>query len=113
MAKKNFRQKFLAFLNVYYLKTHLIKVLNSLDSSRPNGRPSQNQKTGGFRGLFLPEKDFKTCSTVNFPKSIQILEAWKPTRDMKFGLECFLTCPSTYELDIVFSAPNKNIFKLQ
>ena len=25
-------------------------------------------KTGGFRELFLSENDFKTCSTVNFPK---------------------------------------------
>ena len=66
--KKKIRQKFLAFLNVYYPKTHLIKALYSLDSSRPNGRLSQNPKTGGFRELFLPENDFKTCSTVNFPK---------------------------------------------
>ena len=49
-------------------KTHLIKALNSLDSSRPNGRLSQNPKPGGFRDLFLPENDFKTCSAVNFPK---------------------------------------------
>ena len=66
--KKIFSAEFFAFLNVYYPKTHLIKALNSLDSSRPNGRLSQNPKTGGFRELFLPENDFKTCSTVNFPK---------------------------------------------
>ena len=66
--KKIFWQKFLAFLNVCHLKTHLIKALNSLDSSRPNGRLSQNLKTGSFRELFLPENDFKTCSAVNFPK---------------------------------------------
>ena len=66
--KKKIRQKFLAFLNVYYPKTHLIKAFNSLDSSRSNGRLSQNPKTRGFRELFLPENDFKTCSTVNFPK---------------------------------------------
>ena len=29
---------------------------------------SQNPKTGGFRELFLPENDFKTCFAVNFPK---------------------------------------------
>ena len=29
---------------------------------------SQDPKAGGFRKLFLPENDFKTCSTVNFPK---------------------------------------------
>ena len=39
------------------------------------------QKTGGFRELFLPENDFKNCSTVNFPKNIQILEGWKLTKD--------------------------------
>ena len=66
--KKKIRQKFLAFLNVYYPKTHLIKALYSLDSSRPNGRLSLNPKTEGFRKLFLPENDFKTCSAVNFPK---------------------------------------------
>ena len=66
--KKKFRRKFLAFLNVYYSKTHLIKALNSLDSSRPNGKLSQHPKTGGFRELFLPESDFKTSSAVNFPK---------------------------------------------
>ena len=48
--EKNISSKnFLAFLNVYYLKTHLIKALNFLDSSRPNERLSQNPKTGGFR----------------------------------------------------------------
>ena len=57
--KKNFfRQKFLAFLNVYYPQIHLIKALYSLDSSRPNGRLSQNSKTGDFMELFLPENDF-------------------------------------------------------
>ena len=60
--KKKIRQKFLAFLNVYYPKTHLIKALYSLDSSRSYGRLSQNPKTGGFRELFLPENDFKTFS---------------------------------------------------
>ena len=45
--KKNW-QKFLEFLNVYYHKTYLIKALNYLDSSRPNGTLSQNPKTGGF-----------------------------------------------------------------
>ena len=55
----NFGQKFLAFLNVYYPKTHLIKALCSLDSSRQNGRLLQNPKPGAFRELFLPENDFK------------------------------------------------------
>ena len=72
-----------------------IKALNSLDSSRPNRRLSQNAKTGGLRELFLPENDFKTCSTV----MIQILEAWKPTEGMKLRLEFFCACPSTYKLN--------------
>ena len=49
-------------------QTHLIKTLNSLDSSRQNRRLSQNPKTGCFRELFLPKIDFKTCFKVNFPK---------------------------------------------
>ena len=49
-------------------KTHLVKALYSLDSLRPNEILLQNPKTGGFRELFVPENDFKTCSTVNFPK---------------------------------------------
>ena len=47
--EKNFRQKFLAFLNVCYHKTHLIKALYSLGSSRSYGRLLENPKTGGFR----------------------------------------------------------------
>ena len=39
------------------------------EQSTNNGlRLSQNPKTGGFRTLFLLENDFKTCSTINFPK---------------------------------------------
>ena len=66
--KKKFGRNFFAFLNPYCTKTHLIKALNSLDSSRRNGKSSQNLKTGGFRKLFLPKNDFETCSAVNFPK---------------------------------------------
>ena len=66
--KKKFQLKYVAILNAYYPKSHLIKALNSRHSLRPNGGLSQNPKTGGFRELFLPENDFKTCSTVNFPK---------------------------------------------
>ena len=32
---------------------------------------------------------------------MQILEASKPTEDMKLRLESFCTCPSTYELNII------------
>ena len=70
-----------------------MKALNFLDSSRLNGRLYQNPKEGGFRELFLPENDFKTCSAVKFPKNMQILETWKPTKDMKFELEFFFDMP--------------------
>ena len=52
--KKKFLAEVFAFLNIHYPQTHLIKALNSPDSSRPNGRLSQNQKTGGFKELVLP-----------------------------------------------------------
>ena len=37
-------------------------------SARLNGALSQYPKTGGFRKLFLPENDFKTCSSKHFSK---------------------------------------------
>ena len=49
-------------------KTHLLKSLDSLDSSRPYGRLLGNHKTGGSGELCLPENDFQTSSTKNFPK---------------------------------------------
>ena len=58
----------LAFLNFYYPKTHLIKALYSLDSSRSYGRLLENPKPGASRELFLPESDFKTSFVVNFSK---------------------------------------------
>ena len=61
---------------------------------------SQNPKKGGFRELFLPKNDFKSCSAVSFPKIMKILKAWKPANDMKFRLIFFFTYPSTYELII-------------
>ena len=42
-------------------------------------RKSNNK--GLNRELFLLANDFKTCYTVNFPKIIQIFEAWKPTKE--------------------------------
>ena len=55
--KQNCWQKFIVFLNAHYSKTHLIKALNSLDSSRTYGRLLENEKTGS-REIFLPENDF-------------------------------------------------------
>ena len=63
-AKKTCWQKFFAFLNMYLSKTQLIKIHNSLDSSKPYGRLLENQKTGGSRELLLPENDFQTSSAV-------------------------------------------------
>ena len=100
--KKKCWQNFFAFLSVYQPKTRLIKILNSLDFSRPNVRLLENQKTGDYRELFLPENDLRNCSTQkNSKKNIHILEAWKPAKDMKFRLEFSCTCPSTYELNII------------
>ena len=66
--KKHFWQKFLAFLNAFYPKTHLSKYLNSPDSSRPYGRLLQNLKARSSRDLFLLENDFQNSSTKDFPK---------------------------------------------
>ena len=54
--KKKKWQKLYAYLNVYYPKTQLIKVLNSLDSFRPYGRLLEIPKTWGSMELFLPQK---------------------------------------------------------
>ena len=68
-TKQNCWQKLTVFLNAHYSKTHLLKALNSLDSSRTYGRLSENLKTGGSRELFLPENDFRTSSTKNSLKN--------------------------------------------
>ena len=81
MAAQKRKKKLLAevFLIFEHLLTQsqLIKIHNVLDSSRPYGRLLENKKSGGSRELFLPENDFQTSSTVNFPK--------KPTRFWRPG----------------------------
>ena len=99
--KKIVSRKFFAFLNASYPKIHLIKSLKSLDSSRPNGRLLENQKQGPLRNYFCLKIISKIAPQKNFQKNIQVLEAWKPTEDMKFRLEVFCTCPSTYEFNII------------
>ena len=42
-----------------------------LHFSRPYGRLLENPKTWASRELFLSENYFKTCSTVNFRKSLK------------------------------------------
>ena len=66
--KKNCQQKFFAFLNASYPKTHLIQSLNSLDSSRPYGRLLENQKVWGSTELFQPKRDFQNSFTNIFPQ---------------------------------------------
>ena len=84
-------QHVFTFFNGYWPKTQLIKIHNSLDSSRLYGRLFENKKRGGSRESFFTENDLQTSCTVNFPKRFQILEAWKPTKDMKIRLEFFFT----------------------
>ena len=79
--KKDFSAEFVTFLNANFPQTHLIKALNSLHCSIPNGRLSENPEKGGFRELYLPKNDFKTCSTVNFPKNT--CRFWRPGNQWK------------------------------
>ena len=66
--KKVVSRNLFAFLNAYYPKTHLVKSLNSLDSSGTYGRLLEIQRIGGSRELFLPENDFQNSSTKSFQK---------------------------------------------
>ena len=84
--KKIVNRNFFSCLNAYYPKAHLIKSLNSLDSSRKYGV----KKKGDSRELFLPEKDFQNSSTKNFQKNIQI---WRPGNQ-----------PKTWNSDVNFFA---------
>ena len=67
---------FLAFLSCYYGFTNSFEILNS----RSYGRLLESPKTGASRDLFLPEKDFKISSAVNFPKTLRFL---KPRNEPK------------------------------
>ena len=80
-CKKKLIGNFFAFLNSYYPKTHPIKALNSLDSSRPYGRLLKNQKTEGSRELFLPENISKLAPQNIFQK--KTLRFWKPGNQLK------------------------------
>ena len=44
----------------------------------------KNPKTGGFTELLLPENDFKTCSTGNFPKKHPDFGGLETNRRHKF-----------------------------
>ena len=103
---------FFAFLNVYKSKTQLIKIHNSLNSSRRYGRLFENKKKERLGNYFC----LKMISKFS-KKNIYISEASKPTEDMKFRLDMkfFCTCPSTYEFNTIQKllwALNRNISKL-
>ena len=61
---QKFVRKLFAYLNASYLKTHLIKSLKYLDSSRVYGRLLENLKIEGYKELFLPENDFQNNSII-------------------------------------------------
>ena len=102
--QKNCWQKFFAFSKAYYKKTTLLILQDHIEDYQ------KIKSTGSSRELFLPENDFQTSSTVNFPFRFS-----RPTKEMKLRLEYFFTCSSTYELNIMKKwvwALNRNIFKV-
>ena len=99
-GKKNLAE-ILAFLNVYYPKTHLIKALYSLYSFKSYERLLGNPKTGASRNLFLPESDFKISSAVNCLKKYPDFGDLETNHRQDTQLEFFVICPSTYELNTI------------
>ena len=87
--KQTVDRNFFAFLNVYYPKTHLIKALNSLDLSRPNGRLLEDLKTGASRNLFLPEIISKLALQLIFQKKHPDFVGLEMNKDMKLRREFF------------------------
>ena len=106
-------------MNAYYPKTHLVKALNSLDSSRPYGRLLENPKTGGSRELFLIEGDFQTSSTKIFPEKHPDFGGLKTNQKHEIQTWFFFTYPSTYELNMIqklvwaFNRTSSNCHKFQ
>ena len=91
----------MAFLNVFYPQTHLIKALYSLDSFRSYERLLENPKTGASRDLYLPEIDFKSSSGVNFPKKDLDFGGLETNQRHETQTRIFFICSSTYELNII------------
>ena len=89
-CKKKFPNKFLAFLNVYYPKTHLIKVLNSLDSSWPKTRLSQNPKTGGIRVLVSAWKWFQNLLHSKLSRKHPQPKTWNSDLSFFFNLPFYI-----------------------
>ena len=78
-----------------------IKSRNSLDSSKPYERLLENQKKDDLRNYFCLKMISKVAPQNLFKKIIQILETWKPTKDKKFRLKFFCTCPSVQKCKII------------
>ena len=57
------KKKVEAFLDPYLPKNHLIQILIFLGSFKLYGTLLLNLKTEDSRKMFLPENDFKICST--------------------------------------------------
>ena len=57
------KKKVEAFLNTYLPKNHLIQILIFLGSFKLYRTLLLNLKTEDSRKMFLPENDFKICST--------------------------------------------------
>ena len=62
----------------------------------------KKSKTGASRDLFLPEKDFKTSSALNFPKKYPVFGGLETNERHENQTKFFFMCPSTYELDMKF-----------
>ena len=88
-CKKKNQQK---FLNTWYPKMHLIKALNSFDSSRPNGRLSQNPKTGDFTST---QKWFQNLLCIKFSKKHPDFGDLKTNWRHEIQAWIFFTCLST------------------
>ena len=111
--KKKLLAEIFEFLNVYYSEIHLIKALNSLDSSKPHNWLLKIQKIGGSRKLFMPENDFQTCFKVNFSKKYPDFGGLKTNRPEFFFLFQFnITCIWTqYNIKISAISFKGNILK--
>ena len=59
------------------------------------------QKQEALGNYFCLKMIYKLALQQILQENMNILEAWKPTEDMKFGLDIFFTCSSTYELIII------------
>ena len=108
MMAWKWKKKIASRFFLYFWMSMTLKPISSklptllIDSSRPYKMTVRKWKiTGGSKELFLPENDFQTSSTVTFSKNIYILEAWKPTEDMKFRLYITFYICTQYDIKIL------------